>query len=71
MLFVLVGFALIALFDLAPLVKRGSKKGVTAFLFIFGLALIMAVLNNVKISIPSVVEMLSDFFVKIGIGYAE
>lgn len=70
MVWILGGFALIALIDLMPLIRRHNKRAVAAFLVLFVMALTLACLQNLGVEIPSVMNLLGDLFKSIGLAYS-
>ncbi len=71
MLLIIIGFILLAIIDLIPLVKLKAKKGIRAFIVLFSLALILGLLSSTRLEIPTIAEMFARFFEKIGIGYKD
>lgn len=69
MAWILMGFALIALIDLTPLLRRRKGRAVAAFLAVFAVALLLAVLQALNIEIPSVMYAWRDFIRWLGLGY--
>ncbi len=71
MLLVLLGFVALAIIDLFPLIKYRAKKEINAFLVLFFIALILGILGAANLEMPTLMQLLSDFFEKIGIGYKD
>ncbi len=69
MVLILIGFALIALIDLTPLIRRRSGREVTAFLFIFAAALTLALLQVNGVEVPSSMLLLDDALKALGLSY--
>ena len=66
---ILTGFALVALIDLPPLLKRRDKRAVAAFLFLFGVALTLAVLQSLDVEVPSMMLLFDRMYKSIGLAY--
>ena len=71
MLLVLLGFVVLAIIDLFPLIKYRAKKEINAFLVLFFIALILGILGAANLEMPTLMQLLSDFLEKIGIGYKD
>jgi hypothetical protein len=69
MALILIGFALIALIDLTPLIRRRSWRGLAAFLLLFVPALTLAILQVNGIQVPSVMILLWKALKAIGLSY--
>ncbi|MEA4919405.1 MAG: hypothetical protein VB078_00565 [Clostridiaceae bacterium] len=69
MLVLLMGFVLIAVIDLVPLIIKKSKNGVPVFLLIFIPTLVLSIMLKLNIKIPSIMIWLGDVLKKIGISY--
>ena len=54
MAWILIGFSLIALIDLAPLIRLRKGRAIAAFAVLFAIALLLAVLQALNIQVPSV-----------------
>lgn len=54
MQWILMGFALLALLELPPLIRKGQRNAVVTFLVVFSLALALGLLQDAGITIPSV-----------------
>lgn len=67
----LSGFALVALVDLMPLIRRRKGRAIAAFLLLFCIALALAVLQILGVQIPSTMNMFGDFYKSIGLAYAQ
>ena len=66
---ILAGFALIALVDLVPIIRKHSMRGVLAFLLFFIPALTLALLQVNKVEVPSILILLGDWLKALGISY--
>ncbi len=62
-------FSFIALIDLPPLIRKKNWKDVAAFGIVFGLALVVSVLNELKVPIPSTILTADKWMKQIGIHY--
>jgi hypothetical protein len=69
MVAIFIVFGLIALIDLRPLIRKRSWKDVAAFGIVFGLALVVSVLNELKVPIPSTILTADKWMKQIGIHY--
>lgn len=69
MVLVLAGFALIALIDLIPLIRRRSGRGAAAFIILFVPALTLAVLLVNGVEVPSMLLLLQDMLKALGLSY--
>jgi len=69
MAFVLIGFALIALIDLIPLIRQRKKRAIAAFVGLFVLALTLSVLQVLNIEVFSTLGACGDFLKRIGLAY--
>ncbi len=69
MVAILIIFSLIALIDLRPLIRQKSWRDVAAFGIVFGLALVVTVLNELKVPIPSTILTADKWMKQIGIHY--
>lgn len=69
MALVLIGFALILLADLIPIIRRRSGREAAAFLILFAAALTLAVLQTNAIQVPSIMLLLGDAFKELGLSY--
>jgi len=67
---VIGGFALIALMDFLPLIRRKKWRAVAAFVCTFCAALTLEVLMVLNIEIPSVMSAWESFIRWLGMGYA-
>jgi membrane-associated PAP2 superfamily phosphatase len=67
---VIGGFALIALMDLSPLIRRRKWRAVAAFACVFAAALTLAVLAVLHIEVPSAMRAWGDLVKWLGMGYA-
>jgi len=68
-IFILLGFLLIALLDFIPLIKYKQKKGAIIFGIIFVLTLTFVVIQELGIEIPSIILILDKTLEKIGLHY--
>jgi len=66
---ILAGFVLIALIDLVPIIRKRSWRGALIFLLIFIPALTLAVLQGIRIEVPSVLILLGKALKALGISY--
>ena len=69
MALMLVGFGLVALIDLVPLIKRRSRRGVAGFLVMLATALTLAVLEAKGIDVPSIMLLWGDVLRPLGLSY--
>lgn len=69
MVLILIGFTIIALIDLIPLIRQHSKSGIAAFSIIFMTALTLAILQKNKVEVPSVLLLLDGALRALGISY--
>ncbi|NLV86136.1 MAG: hypothetical protein GX025_02805 [Clostridiales bacterium] len=69
MLVLLLVFALIALIDFGPLVRKKSRRGMIGFLTLFTPALILAILLRNKSEVPSLLQAVDNFFKALGFSY--
>lgn len=69
MVAIFICFSLIALIDLPPLIRKKEWKDVAAFGIVFGLALVVSVLNELKVPIPSTILTADKWMKQIGIHY--
>lgn len=69
MVWILGGFALIAFLDLAPLLRRHNKRAVAAFLFLFCIALSLAILQALGVKVPSTMMTLDALCKSVGLAY--
>lgn len=67
---VISGFALIALLDFLPLIRRKKWRAAAAFACVFFAALTLEVLTVFHIEIPSVMSAWEGFIRWIGLGYS-
>ena len=65
----LLGFLLIALKDLTPIVKSRSKRTAAAFFLLFIPALILAVLQVRGVQVPSLQLLVEGAFRSLGLHY--
>ncbi|HWQ75002.1 MAG TPA: hypothetical protein VN441_06785 [Syntrophomonas sp.] len=67
---VIGGFALIALIDFLPLIRRRKWRAVAAFACVFAVALALAVLTVLNIEVPSAMSAWEDLIRWLGLGYS-
>ncbi|MEA5059165.1 hypothetical protein SDC9_111126 [bioreactor metagenome] len=66
---ILIGFALVTIIDLVPLVRRRKKGGIAAFAILFCLGLTLSLLQTAGVPIPSILLALGDLFKAAGLNY--
>ena len=66
---ILAGFALIVLVDLIPIIQKRSGRSAFALLLFFIPALVLAVLLQLKIEVPSLMLLLGNLLKMLGINY--
>lgn len=64
-----IGFLLLALVDLPPLLRKRDRRAIVAFSIFFLAALAMALLQVFHVEVPSVLLLLGEGLKKLGIGY--
>lgn len=69
MALVLIGFILIALIDLTPLMHQRKTRAITAFLIIFTVALLLAILQALNIEVPSIMHAWRNLLHWMGLEY--
>ncbi len=69
MAWILMGFSLVALMDLTPLIHRRKGRAIAAFVVLFVVALLLAVLQALNIEIPSVMYAWRDVLRWLGLEY--
>jgi hypothetical protein len=69
MVAIIIIFGLIAWIDLHPLIREKNWRDVAAFGIVFGLALVVSVLNELKVPIPSTILTADKWMKQIGIHY--
>ena len=69
MAWILIGFALIALIDLKPLIAQRKGRAIAAFLTVLAIALPLAVLQALNIEVPSIMYAWRDLIQWLGLGY--
>lgn len=69
MLVLLLCFAVIAFFDLVPLIRQKQRNAGAAFSFLFLFALVIAVLLSLGVRVPSSMLFLGDVLESIGLSY--
>ncbi len=65
----LLVFALLALIDLGPLIRKKSYRAVAGFFALFTPALILAILLRSKTEVPSLLQAVDSVFKALGISY--
>jgi len=66
---VILGFGLIALIDVVPLMRRKKWRAVAAFSTAFAIALTLAVLKMLNVQMPSVMYAWRDLIQWLGLAY--
>jgi hypothetical protein len=66
---ILAGFALIVLVDLIPIIQKRSGRSAFALLLFFIPALVLAVLLQLKIEVPSLMLLLGNLLKMLGINH--
>jgi hypothetical protein len=69
MALILIGFALIALIDLRPIIQRHSGRGAAAFLLLFTSALALAILQQRGVEVPSIMLVFDEILKALGMSY--
>ncbi len=69
MLVLLSCFAVIAFFDLVPLIRQKQRNAIAAFTFLFVSALVIAILLSLNIKVPSSMLFLGNVLKAIGLSY--
>ena len=69
MVFIIMGFALIALIDLLPLVQRRDKSAIVLFLILFIVAFSLSILKVMDVDVPSTMLALGSFYKELGLSY--
>ena len=69
MAWILVGFGLLGLLDLTPLLRQHRGRAITAFFTVFTAGLTLAVLEALNFEIPSVMYAWPDLVQWLGLGY--
>ena len=69
MTLMLIGFALIALIDLTPIVRRRSLRDGAVFLVLFASALTLGVLEVRGAEVPSMLLLLGNMLKALGLSY--
>ena len=69
MVWIVMGFLLIGLIDLRPLLAQRKLRAIAAFLVIFTLALVLTVLQKMNIKIPSAMFAWRDLLQWLGLTY--
>lgn len=67
---ILIGFTLIILIDLIPIIRKRSARNTLVFLLLFIPALILAMLQAYKIEVPSIMLLIGDFLKMLGVSYS-
>lgn len=65
----LLVFALLALMDLTPLIRKKSHRGIVGFFVLFTPALVLAILLRNKVEVPSLLQAVDSVFKTLGISY--
>ncbi len=71
MIYIVLGFGLIALIDFVPLIRRGNKRAMIAFGVFFVGGLCLALLKHFDVHVPSTLVFLGDLLKSVGIGYRQ
>lgn len=61
MVFVIIGFALIALIDLPPLIRKGQRREFVTFCILYPVVFAITFLWSAGVKLPSPVAVISDF----------
>ncbi len=69
MALILIGFLLIALIDLIPLLRKRAPRGIFAFLALFIPGLTLAVLQASGVEPPSIMRLMETCVRALGLGY--
>lgn len=69
MIYVVIGFSLIVLIDLVPLIKQKRRKSIAVFSGMFAISLTLAVLMVYNIEPFSLHMYVQDLFKAIGLTY--
>ncbi|MEA4846968.1 MAG: hypothetical protein VB106_07035 [Clostridiaceae bacterium] len=69
MILILTGFALIALVDLIPIIRKRSWRGALVFFLFFIPALTLSILRENKVEVPSIMIFLGTLLKALGISY--
>lgn len=69
MMWILIAFACILLFDLAPMIRKSSWQGVGVLLLVYIPAFILLILWQLKIPVPSVLLLLGGALKSVGLSY--
>lgn len=69
MVLILIGFALIALIDLFPLIRQRSGRAIVAFAIVFTVALTLSVLQILNIEVPSAMMLWGSMLKSFGLSY--
>jgi hypothetical protein len=67
--FTVLGFVLIAIVDLFPLLRKRKTKDVATWLVLFVLAFSVSVLLLLKVPVPSLMVLIGDGLKAIGLSY--
>lgn len=65
----IIGFLLLALVDLPPILQKQDRRAAIAFALFFLAALALALLRVFHVEVPSVLLLLGAGLKKLGIGY--
>lgn len=66
----IIGFLLLALLDLPPILRKQDRRAAIAFALFFLAALAMALLRVFHVEVPSILLLLGTGLRKLGIGYS-
>ncbi len=66
----ILGFLLLALVDLPPLLRKRDARALAAFSLFFLAALTLGLLRALGVQVPSALLLMGDGLKKIGIGYS-
>lgn len=69
MFFAALGFILIAMIDLLPLLRKKKTKDVATWLVMFVLAFSVSVLLLLKVPVPALMALVGDGLKAIGLSY--
>lgn len=68
---IMLGFAFVALIDLLPLIIQRNLRAILAFIFVFALALTLAIINVMNIDVPPILYSIEKFLRSIGLSYPQ
>ena len=69
MVLMLAAFAVIALFDIVPVVKQRAWRDVAAVSWVYVAALAISILLVLHVQIPSLMELIGDVLKSIGLSW--